>query len=220
LASSICRTSVTPKIVGVTEDDHNRLTLVKPPCNFGVVPKALDEIAAVGATVASNVQSLRKARGITLQALSDRLAELGRPIPIASLSKLEKRLRRVDADDLVALAIALDVSPVRLLLPGEPPEDRMVDLAPTERSNWVTAWLWAIGEQPLIEEKVRLDSRRVSEYIAENRPHERPKQLVTWAARYLLARSLGGPFFAEFRYNGKEFTKSQVTYGSGDDDGR
>jgi transcriptional regulator with XRE-family HTH domain len=182
------------------------------------MPKALDEVAGTGAQVADNVRALRKTRGVTLEALSARLTELGRPIPIASLSKLEKRARRVDVDDLIALAIALDVSPVRLLLPGEPAEDRKVDLVPNERSDWQAAWRWATGDQPLLAtEELELTDPRVVEYIHENRPYELRRNLVTEVARFLLARALGGPFHAEFRYDGRKLTKATLTYDSGDD---
>src|SRR5690242_1133606 len=52
---------------------------------------------------------------MTLAALSARLREIGRPISISALSKIEQALRRTDADDLVALAKALDVEPGELL---------------------------------------------------------------------------------------------------------
>lgn len=49
--------------------------------------------------------------------LAARLEELGRPIPTLGLRKIESYERRVDADDLVALAAALGVSPITLLMP-------------------------------------------------------------------------------------------------------
>lgn len=63
-------------------------------------------VGQVGLTVVANVERLRKARRLSLRALSDRLAGLGRPILPIGLSRLSQGKRRVDADDLVALAAA------------------------------------------------------------------------------------------------------------------
>jgi transcriptional regulator with XRE-family HTH domain len=73
------------------------------------------EIAEYGAKVAENVANLREQRGLTLDQLSARLREMGRPIIASGISKIEQGERRVDADDLVALARALEVMPVELL---------------------------------------------------------------------------------------------------------
>lgn len=57
------------------------------------------------------------------QELAERLEKVGRPIPVLGLRRIESEERRVDADDLVALAIVLNVSPVRLLMPYTIDED-------------------------------------------------------------------------------------------------
>src|SRR5690606_19823410 len=57
--------------------------------------------------------------GLSQRALADRLAEHGRPMQVSGVSKIEAGERRVDVDDLVALARALEVTPAHLLT-GEP----------------------------------------------------------------------------------------------------
>ena len=52
---------------------------------------------------------------MSLQELSDRLTQVGRPILPSGLSKIESGDRRVDVDDLVGIAAALGVMPDRLL---------------------------------------------------------------------------------------------------------
>jgi hypothetical protein len=47
-----------------------------------------------------------------------------------SISKIETTDRRIDVDDLVALAVALDTTPNRLLLPGAVSGTDDVELAP------------------------------------------------------------------------------------------
>jgi transcriptional regulator with XRE-family HTH domain len=68
-------------------------------------------------TVGANVKRLREERNLGLRALAGRLADAGRPLTHTALDKIERGTRRVDVDDLMALAITLGVSPLRLLMP-------------------------------------------------------------------------------------------------------
>lgn len=74
------------------------------------------KVGPVGRQVAANVKTLRGR--IPVRELSARLEQLGRPILPSGITKIEQGARRVDVDDLAALAEAFDVSPYRLLLPG------------------------------------------------------------------------------------------------------
>jgi len=65
--------------------------------------------------VARNVKRLREAQHLTTRALQDLLTKLGRPIPASGITRIEQGSRRVDVDDLAALAIALGVRPDHLL---------------------------------------------------------------------------------------------------------
>jgi transcriptional regulator with XRE-family HTH domain len=99
-----------------------------------------------------NVTSLRRKRDLTRERLSKRLSEMGRPIAMTGLARLEAGRRRVDADDMVGLALALGVSPVRLLLPGRDENDEHpadVALTDTVTLPWESAWKWGVGEMPL-----------------------------------------------------------------------
>jgi transcriptional regulator with XRE-family HTH domain len=77
-----------------------------------------------------------------------KLTELGHPIPVSSISRLENGERRADVSDLVAIAVALDVSPARLYLPEGKPGDS-VELTETFAAPWERAWLWATGQRSL-----------------------------------------------------------------------
>lgn len=68
-----------------------------------------------GGIVATNVRALRQKRGYSLNDLSERMTLTSRPILSTGLHRLERGQRRVDVDDLVALAAALDVSVTTLL---------------------------------------------------------------------------------------------------------
>lgn len=123
-----------------------------------------------GDRLPSNVRQLRERRGLTVRQLSARLTELGRPILPSGITKIEQGQRRVDADDLVALAVALGVTPNRLLLTGQVADDT-VRLTPAVEVSQVAAWWWATGEQRLPGPHAVPDDRQ---FGAENRPHDPP----------------------------------------------
>ena len=79
----------------------------------------MDELGLgpTGRIVASRIAEIREARQMTFATLASKLAELGHPIPTLGLRRIESRARRVNVDDLVAIAVALDVSPQALLMP-------------------------------------------------------------------------------------------------------
>lgn len=123
------------KLCGVTDDAGRRQ------------PK--NPLGPTGGRVLTNIKRLRQARGLTYKELSDRLERLGRPIPVLGLSRLEKGERRVDVDDLVALALALGVTPNRLMLPdidvpGTPTEEMLTQNVQARPSR---LWEWAQGER-------------------------------------------------------------------------
>ena len=85
------------------------------------------DLGPIGEHVTHTVRKFRKARGLSYAELSRRLADMGREIPSLGLRRIESGERRVDADDLVALALALDVTPLALLLPSpDDGDDRLV----------------------------------------------------------------------------------------------
>ncbi|GAB2818800.1 helix-turn-helix domain-containing protein [Lentzea nigeriaca] len=111
------------------------------------------ERGPVAQRVAENIRDLRRSRDMTLQELSDRLAEVGRPVVVSGVGKMEQTkaegARRVDVDDLVALALALDVSPLRLLLTATAAPDELTELSQDVRVSERVAWLWGRGEASL-----------------------------------------------------------------------
>lgn len=72
-----------------------------------------------GERLARNVRDRRKALGLTLSDLSERLGRLGRPFGVSTLSRLELGDRQCTVDDLEALATALEVAPGELLSRGD-----------------------------------------------------------------------------------------------------
>ncbi|MDQ3578413.1 MAG: TIR domain-containing protein [Actinomycetota bacterium] len=81
--------------------------------------------------------------------LATSLNDVGRPILLSALSKIEKEQRRVDVDDLVALALVLEVTPNALLLPDQADRTAPVQLTPVTAMTSREVWDWATRDRPL-----------------------------------------------------------------------
>jgi transcriptional regulator with XRE-family HTH domain len=133
---------------------------------------------ATAAAVSANVRRLRKDKNLGLRGLANKLGEVGRPLGHSAVDQIEKGTRRVDVDDLMALASALGVSPCTLLMPPMPGDDHnqmadsteMVEVpgedAPIPAGR---LWLWLRAEAPLPGY-----SRPVRRFFVDARPEWDP----------------------------------------------
>ena len=121
----LCRYQNDAKLLGMADDQKN-------------------SVGPVGRALAENIARIRKAQRLTYIALAERLAQNGRPIAVLGLRRIEKNERRVDVDDLLALSVALDVSPLVLLLPKEPGEYLVT---PNIRTSMAQVYLWMVGQR-------------------------------------------------------------------------
>lgn len=116
-------------------------------------PKSGRELGLIGEAVRDNVKRARGRMAVT--ELSRRMSDLGRPIPAIGIRRIEDGTRRVDVDDLVALAVALHVSPVSLLIPPSAWESPSAVVAGTATEEMpaekLVAWLRA--QAPLPEQR-------------------------------------------------------------------
>lgn len=110
---------------------------------------AATQVEATGQHVRANVARVRKARGLTTYQLAQLMKDAGRPIPQSGISRIESGLRRVDVDDLTALAVVLGVSPSALLLPLRDDADATVPITGAGEVPADDAWSWASNERPL-----------------------------------------------------------------------
>ncbi|MFF5004102.1 helix-turn-helix domain-containing protein [Streptomyces phaeochromogenes] len=110
---------------------------------------AISESGPTSAQVARNIERVRKTRQLKQKDLSDRLGAVGRPMLPTVVSKVERGERRIDVDDLVAFALALNVSPLALLLPPLEAGDPYVSLTGGVEATLTNAWKWAAGERAL-----------------------------------------------------------------------
>jgi transcriptional regulator with XRE-family HTH domain len=105
------------------------------------------DLGPIGIGVSRNVRALREDQNLSYAELSRRVTAAGRDIAALGLRRIEYGTRRVDADDLVALALALGVSPVTLLMP--PASDRTEQVAATETAGKLPAerlWNWLCAD--------------------------------------------------------------------------
>jgi hypothetical protein len=109
---------------------------------------------------------------MTTADLSRRLTAAGQPIADTGITRIEKGDRKVDVDDLAALAVVLGCSPARLLLPeAHAPMVNLAarhDITPATAATMEEMWAWATGERPLGSSDGPVAE---ATFIQENRPH-------------------------------------------------
>ena len=94
------------------------------------------------------VASWRERRGMTVQQLSDRCAELGLPIGRVTIAKLENGLRQgVTPYEVIVLAAVLGVAPIELILPIG--REKRVQLWPGAEVDPLSAVRWFCGDAAL-----------------------------------------------------------------------
>ena len=157
------------------------LTLVNLPATIANMGTRAVSRGPTAETVAANVRRLREARGLSLPGLSDRLAKIGRPILPSGLSKIELGERRVDVDDLMALAVALRVNPSAMLLPHTTGSDESYEITGAGGLPAHQVWDWADGKAPLFDPD---DDATDLDFLL----HARPPGRRTW--RYLPGRDM------------------------------
>ncbi|MEU2598454.1 hypothetical protein ABZ669_14685 [Streptomyces hirsutus] len=108
-------------------------------------------LGPVGEALRHNVKRLREQKRLTYVELSAKLTEAGRPIPVLGLRRIERGERRVDVDDLAALAVVLSAAPVDLLVPGTAHDAEPYGVTPEVMTTARTARGWIAGMELLTE---------------------------------------------------------------------
>ncbi len=137
----------------------------------------MPQVGPLGRNLTENLQHLCKERRLSLNKLSAALEAAGRPIPPLGLSRLVKGERRVDVDELVALAEVFGVTPGELLAPpgsGKPGSDHVAVRAAQDLAEKIGQLLAAdrdpAGHEALIGSVDRATRRvavEVEELLAE-----------------------------------------------------
>lgn len=129
------------------------ISIAYPRCMADDQPKKKNPLGLTGEIVANNVKRIRQVRRLAYTELAVLLDGLGRPIPTLGLRNIEAHKRRVDSDDLVALAVALGVSPAALLMPPSETAEDLVSMTAVPETTANRAWIWLGGRMPLSEDQ-------------------------------------------------------------------
>ncbi len=114
------------------------------------MPGKEPEYGPTAQTVAKNIQRLRTVQSLNYKQLSERLKSVaGWDISPTSIRRMEDGQRRVTVDDLVALALTFNCSPLALLLPPAAAEHYVTITGAAERPGW-EVWEWGRGQQSLL----------------------------------------------------------------------
>ncbi|WP_199286723.1 helix-turn-helix domain-containing protein [Nocardioides houyundeii] len=119
----------------------------------------------------TNIEHFRLELGLSYAEVSRELARRGHKIPPLGLRRIEAGERRVDVDDLVALALVLDVNPSALLFPRELGSSVGCALTGYPES-WLDTrmvWQWGNGLRSLTQRMSSEAGRRFHERV---RPRE------------------------------------------------
>lgn len=103
------------------------------------------ELGPTARHVARAVRELRAQRQMTYAQLSRELAQNGHELAPLAIRRIEAEARRVDSDDLVALAAALRVSPLALVAPGDVAADELVEATGVPSIDAEHLWAWLTG---------------------------------------------------------------------------
>lgn len=108
------------------------------------------ELGATGKTVSAAVRLHRERMGWGFARLSRELARAGRDVPPLGLARIESGERRVDVDDLTALAVVFGISPITLLMPETTANnEHVIELTGTGVVTGKSLWSWLTASYPL-----------------------------------------------------------------------
>jgi transcriptional regulator with XRE-family HTH domain len=111
-------------------------------------------------------------------ALSDRLRDAGRPVSPSAVAKTERGERQVSVDELVALAIVLNVSPSALLLPPTDDPQTTVEITGAGTVPANEAWDWIDGKRRLDRPCANLENAALEFKLFGRPPIRRTAELA------------------------------------------
>lgn len=106
-------------------------------------------VGSTGKTVSENIRRIRESKNMPYAELSRRLEALECPIPELGLRNIERGQRKVDTDELVALAIVLKTTPAFLLMHDTKNMEDLVELPGHDPLPAIRVWDWITGAEPI-----------------------------------------------------------------------
>ncbi|WP_431278255.1 helix-turn-helix domain-containing protein [Leifsonia poae] len=107
-----------------------------------------NEPASTGQIAADRLRSIRTGQQMSLRQLAERVNALGYPLSLAMINRIELGLRRMDVDDLTALAAALGVAPAALLMDLDVRSQSDIVSATGVQGDAEAMWDWLTGQKP------------------------------------------------------------------------
>ncbi len=95
-----------------------------------------------------NIELTRRARGLTVRELADRVKELGLPLSASGISDVENAARKVSVDELLIFAIALNTSVIDLLTPADGSALTVAAGVDPLPPSWLEKWLSGMTPWP------------------------------------------------------------------------
>jgi transcriptional regulator with XRE-family HTH domain len=124
-------------------------------------------VKVTGQRVARRIRELRLERSLTLADLAAGLAEIDQSYTLSTLSRIEQGKRRVDTDDLVALAFVLDVPPNAILFPPSAQQEPRTKLTANIEFDTSVVLRWAAsGEAGSLRGKVKAPAAGKAQALA------------------------------------------------------
>ena len=159
-----------------------------------------DWAAGIVKVIAREIKRFRTEQGLSAQQLADECKRLGYPIPRSVLANLEiGRRETISVPELLILAQALHIPPIRLLLPlgqhapaqgdGVPPD--LVDVAPGEPRTTAQVLKWLRGDamDPTYDEA----DPTVSDFVAHDDEESRWSWCLSMADAIRAGQMDGAP---------------------------
>lgn len=126
-------------------------------------------LGPAGEVLMKNIQRIRTGQQLSYVELAERLAAVGRPVPVLGLRRIERGERRVDVDDLLALAHVLGVAPAHLLVPGDLEADAPYPVTPEVSATAAGVRDWISGLYPLVQPPTPADMAKFIQWMPKDR---------------------------------------------------
>jgi transcriptional regulator with XRE-family HTH domain len=121
----------------------------------------------IGKVIGNRVKTIREAHRISQRELAARVQALGVTIHHPGIGKIEQGKRKLDVSELFAFALALDVSPIHLILP---PEAATVDVSDGRQINAYDLSSWMSGKASIEGQNIWRFSEVAAEYATGEAP--------------------------------------------------
>lgn len=132
--------------------------------------------------IAKQVKDRRKARGWSAERLADEMKAIGIPWQRMTVANLENGRRPVvGIDELLALAVVLNVNPILLLVPLDLADDEPYDVSPVGHTTTAgRVREWVSGQDLLVEPQTPVELARALQPLPPEIAAKLSEKYKTW----------------------------------------